>query len=168
MPAFWPGLCSSECFQERVSKRAVFPRGATHASVMGYCIQFLLACGLDLRCWLALVCSIGVCVLAIGVNCFSEEKTLTHSGSTEELGLTFSWVKGYLNCGSNARASILGLIPPFFSVKMSACFSHVLAFGVGKMGCIFGERVHLGKSGDGSVLCGASAVPRWRSLRACV
>lgn len=114
------------------------------------------------------MCSVEVCVLTIGVNCFSEEKTLTRSGSTEELGLIFSWVKGYLDCGSIARASVLGLVPPFFSVKMSTCFSHVLASGVGRIGFIFGETVHLGRSGDGSVLCGASAVPRWRSLGACV
>lgn len=77
-------------------------------------------------------------------------------------------MKRYLDCGSIARASVLGLIPPFFSVKMSTCFSHVLAFGVGRIGFIFGETVHLGRSGDGSVLCGASAVPMWRSLGAYV
>lgn len=135
---------------------------------MGYCIQFLLACGLNLRCWLGLVCSVEACVLTIGVNCFSQEKTLTHSGSSEELGLPFSWVKGYLNCGSHAKALIQELIPLFFSVKMRTCFSYVLAFGLGRIGCIFGKRVHLGGSGDGSVHCGASAVPRWRSLGAYV
>lgn len=69
-----------------------------------------------------------------------------------------------MKCGISGRALVLGSIPPYFSVKMSTCFSHVLAFRVGRIGCIFGERVHWGRSGDGSVLCTASAVPRWRSL----
>lgn len=81
---------------------------------------------------------------------------LTSSGSSEVLGLVFGWGKGCSNCSRNGKALIVEFFAPFSLGKMSSCLSHVLAFGVGGVGGVSGQRglwIRLGM-----VLCSVSNV----------